>query len=808
MLASPVSEMNVGGVSDMDEHARPRILVVDDTPSNITLLVHALESTFDLRVAHNGENALAAVEEETPDLILLDINMPGMDGHEVCRRLKALPATHDTPVIFLTSLDDEENELKGLEIGAVDYLTRPISTTILLARIHSHLELKKSRDMLALALTETQSAKEEAERATQSKSEFLAITSHEIRTPLGAIVALCELLEKTHLNKVQHSYASTIRHSGEALLTILNDILDFSKIEAGKLELDAGPFKIREVVEEVCLALAGKAHQKSLEILSVVAPDLPEVLIGDASRLRQMLYNLIGNAVKFTQHGHVLCRLSTQATEGPTLLLKVEVVDTGIGIPARTLSRLFQAYAQADKGTSSRFGGTGLGLNITRHLAELMGGCVGVESEEGKGSTFWFTVNLETTAHEATPSHPLEHIRILALTGNPSMAEALEGRFPTWGANFQSFAEERGLLTAWRRDPESLVIIDCTSCESARAVLFRLRAETRGAHPVLLLLPVSESRVPQSWGCQTLIASKPFCDDELLRQTLELTNRGSSSAERKDPSASMGHSYESWPGRQVLIVDDNPANQLLARGILAQHGIEVTSVSTGEAALELLLENSFDAVLLDWNMPGISGAETATRIRERGGTRQALLPLIAFTAIDWSELKEEVSSVYLDGHVSKPLREADLFQVLDRLWQGTTPVRLQTEATEQAQVNAHLMRLVGAMGNLAMVEEFVRELLEQTMRGFQDLDAALGRGDFKELVRFAHDLKSNLGHVGASHTAELLTSLMEEAHAAQVHGVAPTERLRTVASASLNSWSALLPVLEAFGGPDSMEARQ
>ncbi len=662
----------------MDDAPRPRILIVDDTPTNITLLVQTLADEYEVRAAIHGDDALEAVAEETPDLILLDINMPGMDGHEVCRRLKADPGTQSIPIIFLTGRDEEEDELKGLSLGAVDYLTRPLSIPILRARLRTHLELKRSRDIIEWSLLETRKAKEEAERATRSKSEFLAMTSHEIRTPLGAMIGLSQLLLNGSLSGEQRTYATTIRNSGEALLGILNDILDFSKIEAGKLELDVHPFGCRALVDEVCLVMAERARQKCLELVSTVAGEIPECLEGDSGRLRQMLFNLLGNALKFTQQGSVGVHLDLVGQAGNMVRVRARVADTGIGLSPEAMGRLFHSFAQAHVTTTRKFGGTGLGLNITKRLAELMEGQVGVESQEGHGSTFWFELPLgcQDTAWTALPTS-----------------------FKSW---------------------------------------------TKGAP-------------------QATVSPEPLADS-VPKSPLPI-----------------------WKGRWVLVADDNPANQLLARGVLTQLGLQVTAAFTGEEALERLREKDFDAILLDRNMPGMDGDEAARRIRSHQEATGRWAPLIGFTASQASEGLPY--GVELEGLLTKPLRLGDLEPLLARVWEGRDPVR---QAGEAAAVHEHLLRLGEVLGGREAVVDFVGEILVGSEPLLEGLRRALEQRDLETLSRCAHDLKSNSGNVGAMVLSGTFKALEKEA----LEG-APQARLEALGHEAEVGWQALAQVLRS-----------
>lgn len=351
------------------------VLVVDDTKSNITFLLQALRDDYRLSVALNGERALKFVQSTPPDLILLDIMMPGMDGYEVCRRIKEDPETRDIPIIFLSAMNELESKTEGFKTGAVDYITKPFEILEVKARINTHLSLKLAR--------------EAAEASNKAKSDFLASMSHEIRTPMNAIIGMTELTLRGILSPDHRENLETVRDSSHHLLGIINDILDLSKIEAGKVELEQTDFDLREVLEFVMRTFNIQADKKGLFLNIDMDADIPQYLIGDPFRLRQVLFNLIGNAMKFTEKGGIT--IKTTLHDRDEIMIGFAVSDTGIGIPKDKQDTIFENFSQADGSTTRKYGGTGLGLAICKQLVELMAGEIRVESEVGKGSIFSFT---------------------------------------------------------------------------------------------------------------------------------------------------------------------------------------------------------------------------------------------------------------------------------------------------------------------------------------------------------------------------------------------------------------------------------
>lgn len=365
------------------------ILIVDDSKASLDMIKSILDDK-DLRIAtaSTGEGALKKVKANPFDLILMDILMPEMDGFQVNRALKKNKSTKGIPVIFITAKHDEESIIKGFEEGAMDYVTKPFKDAELKARIRNHLHLKRYKENL-------EQAKEEAEKSSKVKSEFLANMSHEIRTPISGILGVVDLLKSSSLTHQQKDYVNIIESSTDLLLTIINDILDLSKIEAGKMTLEQIPFDIRKNLEDVLALFKTKVKEKNLYMNLEVDDEVPKVLIGDPVRIKQIYMNLISNAIKFTDSGGITVRLKVKNADDSKVQLMSEVIDTGIGIDKDSRERLFKAFSQADLSTTRKHGGTGLGLAISQNLTIMMNGYIGVDSEPGKGSDFYFTLRLK-----------------------------------------------------------------------------------------------------------------------------------------------------------------------------------------------------------------------------------------------------------------------------------------------------------------------------------------------------------------------------------------------------------------------------
>ncbi|OQW91496.1 MAG: hypothetical protein BWK79_16725 [Beggiatoa sp. IS2] len=382
----------------MQNLTNEKILIIDDQPQNLEVLGNTLRKLgYKVIIATNGKRGIYAAEKQLPDLILLDIQMPEMDGYAVCRILKGHPITADIPVIFLTAKHETYDIVKGFEFGAVDYITKPFDQAELLARVRTHLELKQAKE-------ELKKAKEAAEAANRAKSEFLAAMSHEIRTPMNGILGMTDLTLMTPLTEVQRDYLENVKYSAHLLLNIINDILDFSKIETGKLTIEQIEFDLPDLVEKVIRTLSVKCHQQNVKLYYEVASNLPVRFIGDPWHIRQILANLLSNAVKFTEKGEISVSVTQSmhtAANGDILPVVFSVKDTGVGIPVEKLQTIFDSFTQVDRSITRRYSGTGLGLAISKNLARMMGGdLVMVRSKVDEGSYFSFELPLKIAVNQ------------------------------------------------------------------------------------------------------------------------------------------------------------------------------------------------------------------------------------------------------------------------------------------------------------------------------------------------------------------------------------------------------------------------
>jgi PAS domain S-box-containing protein len=650
------------------ENALEAVITMDQM-GLITDWNHQAEATF----GWSGQEAIGRSLAET----IIPINY--REAHQ--RGLQRFLATGNGPVLN-----------KRIEITALHRDGREFPVELAISPMQmgqSFIFSAFIRDITDRKRTEAdlQQAKDAAEAAAKAKGEFLANMSHEIRTPMNGILGMTELALGTPLTPEQREYLTTVKASADALLSIINDILDFSKIEAGKLALDAMPFALRDNLGASLKTLALQAHEKGLELAYSVQPEVPDIVVGDSGRLRQILVNLVGNAIKFTEQGEVVVAVEAASPVADSVALHVAVKDTGIGIPADKQHLILEPFMQADGSMTRQYGGTGLGLAISKQLAELMGGQLWLESEVGRGSTFHFTACFSVqpaSAGRQVPATPVDmhQLPVLVVDDNATNRRILHEMLAHWQMQPTTVDGGQAALAALTQakdagTPFPLVLLDTRMPEmDGFTVAARLRQDPALVGATILMLS-STDLAGDAARCRELgipiHLTKPIIQSDLWEAIMTALRRAAHD-DHPTPSVPPPTPFGSPQGWRILLAEDNVVNQTLAVRMLEKRGHRVEVVGTGKAALAAVAQHSFDLILMDVQMPELDGFEATAAIRARERESGGHLPIIAMTAHAMKGDQERCLAAGMDGYVAKPMKAGELYAVIDRLLTGmSTP---------------------------------------------------------------------------------------------------------------------------------------